>query len=127
MDCSPRLLTLSAIAACAGLLAVASCTRTTDRIVEPVGGGDASTTSPEVGDSGVGPIGPIALPPPDEASEDFRLVRAPEFGLGRERVEVVHVGLAQPLVPGSGGTSGASGTGGVAGSDRRPVSCGGAQ
>ena len=127
MEASPRLLTLSAIATCAGLMVVASCTRTTDRVVEPVGGGDASTTSPELADSGVGPIGPLALPPPDEASEDFRLVRAPEFGLGRDRMRTdVHLGGPEPLAPGIGGSGGNNGIGGAGGNDRRPVSCGGA-
>src|SRR4051812_24261810 len=57
-----RLLTVSALGVLSGVLAVTACTHTSDRVVEPVGGGDASTPSPELADSGVSPIGPIAEP-----------------------------------------------------------------
>lgn len=111
-----------------GVLSVAACTHTTERVVEPVGGADASTTSPEVGDASVAPIGPIApIAPPVEPDEDFRLVRAPEFGSARERIT-----RELQLVSGSqrqGGLGGANagGNAGFAGSDLRPaaVACGG--
>src|SRR3954466_10790125 len=48
-----RVLTSSALIALAGVLSIAACTHTTERVVEPVGGADASTTSPEVGDASV--------------------------------------------------------------------------
>ena len=86
----PRTLTVTVICACAGLLAVASCTRTTDRVLEPVGGGDASTAAPAVGDASLAPIGPIARPPVhdrEEPSDDFRLARSPQLGLGRSTVQ----------------------------------------
>ena len=131
MEATPRVLTLSAIAVCAGVMALASCTRTTDRVVEPVGGGDASTsspTSPALGDASVGPIGPLALPPPNEqgeTGEDFRLVRAPEFGSTRDTApQVVHVTTANEQSPGLGGNGGNAGNG-IGGNDRRPVSSGG--
>src|SRR4051812_16859843 len=57
-----RVLTSSALVALAGVLSIAACTHTTERVVEPVGGADASTTSPEVGDASVSPLGPIAHP-----------------------------------------------------------------
>lgn len=129
MEGSPRVLTLSAVAVCAAVMAIASCTRTTDRVVEPVGGGDASTTSPALGDAAVGPIGPLALPPPadqGETGEDFRLVRAPEFGApihDAPRV-VVHITATAEQSPGLGGSAGTAGNG-IGGNDRRPVSSGG--
>ena len=116
-----RLLAGSALVALTGVLSVAACTHPSDqRVVEPVGGQDAATTTPEVTDSGVSPIGPIAHP--IEPDEDFRLVRAPEFGVARE-AQLVHL----TLEPQSGiGGTGAGGTGGFAGSDLRPVvACGG--
>ena len=82
-----RLVTRSAVAVCVALTVVAACTHTSDRVIEPVGGGDASTTSPEVSDSGVSPIGPIAHP--IEPAEDFRLVRSPEFGAPGESAQAV--------------------------------------
>ncbi len=64
-----KVLTASALDVCTGVFSIVACTHTTDRVVEPVGGGDASTTTPEeVGDAGI-PIGPIAHPP--EQVEDF--------------------------------------------------------
>jgi len=114
-----KLLTASALVVLAGVLSVAACTHTTERVVEPVGGGDASTTSPELGDAGVSPLGPIARP--IESDEDFRLVRAPEFGLARETQRVT---LDAEPQGGIGG--GAGGGAGFGGSDVRPVvACGG--
>ena len=112
-----RLLTLSTLGVVGGVLSIASCTHTSERVVEPVGGGDASTTSPELGDGGVNPIGPIALPL--EPREDFRLVRAPEFGVALHPVT-----LDQARTPGAGGSN-AAGSGGVGGSDQRPANSGG--
>ncbi|HKO49550.1 MAG TPA: hypothetical protein VJV79_17595 [Polyangiaceae bacterium] len=114
-----RLVTASALVVLAGVISVAACTRTTERVVEPVGGGDASTTNPEVADAGVSPIGPIARPVDSE--EDFRLVRAPEFGLARDTQPSVVVDRQG----GVGGVNGGGG-GGMGGNDQRPVfACGG--
>ncbi len=114
-----RLLTASALAVLAGVLSVTACTHTTDRVVEPVGGQDASTTSPEVADAGVNPIGPIANP--IEPVEDFRLVRAPEFGMPRgATLENLSVQRMSGFVGFNGG-----GSAGVGGTDLRPVACGG--
>jgi hypothetical protein len=116
-----RLLTTLALLASAGVVSATACTRTTDRVVEPVSGPDAATpTSPEVRDGGVSPIGPIAHPV--EPAEDFRLVRAPEFGLVRERGQLAS--HQSELQAGLGGihAGGASGSGG---SDLRPVASGG--
>lgn len=114
----PRVLTAAAMCACGGLLVIASCTKTTDRVVEPVGGGDASTTVPEVADASVSPLGPLARPPTKEEnppSEDFRLARSPELGV----VAPAHAQLAQALTIKSdnalGGAGGTSGNGGAAG------------
>jgi len=115
-----RLLTALALLASAGVVSVTACTRTTDRVVEPVGGGDAAAPkSPEVSDAGVSPIGPIAHP--IEPAEDFRLVRAPELGIARA---VQLVSLRAELQSGLGGIH-AGGSAGVGGSDLRPVACGG--
>ena len=116
-----RLLTTFALVASAGVLSVVACTRTTDRVVEPPGGADASTT-PAVGDSGTSPLGPIADPVQLEPREDFRLVRAPEFGIART-VQLVNLST-DSRADGLGG-SGAGGAGGYGGSDRRPVAAGG--
>jgi hypothetical protein len=117
-----RILTTSALVVFAGVLSIVACTHTTDRVVEPVGGADASTTSPEVGDSGGNPIGPIANPIDKEPREDFRLVRAPEFGMARN-LELVS---ASPADRQGGGLAGMGGAAGFGGSDARPVSsCGG--
>ena len=116
-----RVLTMSAISLCASVLTVAACTRTTDRVVEPVGAGDASTPTPEVGDASLGPIGPIAHP---IESEDYRLVRAPEFGIARE---VAAYPADEEQTPGLGGTGGNSGAGAMGGSDHRPVASGGSR
>src|SRR6478752_8794141 len=80
-----RLLTASALALTTGVFSIVACTHTTDRVVEPPGGADASTTTPEGADAAK-PIGPIAPlePMEHEPREDFRLVRAPEFGVARE-------------------------------------------
>jgi hypothetical protein len=120
-----RLLTSSALVALAGVLSVVACTHTNERVVEPVGGADASTNSPEVGDASVSPLGPIAHP--IEADEDFRLVRAPEFGVAREGVaQNIPLATVSERQGGLGGVN-AGGGGGFAGSDLRPVSaCGGA-
>ena len=116
-----RVLTMSAISLCAGVLTVAACTRTTDRVIEPIGGGDASTTTPELDDAGPGPIGPIAHP--IEPAEDYRLVRAPEFGLAIARqAHFTPADQGDRQAPGLGGSDGSAG---MAGSDRRPVSSGG--
>jgi len=114
-----RLLTASALVVLAGVLSVTACTHTSDRVVEPVGGGDASTSSPELMDAGAKPIGPIAHPV--ESEDDYRLVRAPEFGLARE-TQLVSLSAAVPL--GVGGIN-AGGSAGFSGIDARPVACGG--
>jgi len=113
-----RLLTVSALGALSGVLAVTACTHTSDRVVEPVGGGDASTSTPALGDAEVSPLGPIAQPEP---KEDFRLVRAPELGVARERTVSSLKGERADGLAGSGGSAG------TGGSDLRPVvACGGA-
>ncbi|MEO7037875.1 MAG: hypothetical protein ABI548_28165 [Polyangiaceae bacterium] len=120
-----RVLTASAMAVCVGLLAVVSCTRTTDRVLEPVGG-DASTTAPELGDASLAPIGPLARPlvPNDAPAQDPR-ARSPEFGFGtNDRAHLVDsltVNTGNAL-PGQGG----GGSGGSGGSGGRPVATGGA-
>ena len=114
-----RLLTASAFAVIAGVSSVTACTHVADRVVEPIGGADASTTTPEVGDGGISPIGPIAHPV--EPNEDFRLVRAPEFGIARE---TRLVRLSAERRAGSGGVSAGGGTG-FSGSNARPVASGG--
>ncbi|MEI9938924.1 MAG: hypothetical protein WDO69_17035 [Pseudomonadota bacterium] len=112
-----RLLTASALAVLVGVFAVTACTHTGDRVVEPVGGGDASTTPTEVKDSGVSPLGPIAHP--IEPEEDFRLVRAPEFG-APSRLQRVSFSADRETAG-----SNAGGGAGVGGSDLRPVASGG--
>ena len=117
-----RLLTVSALGVLSGVLAVTACTHTNERVVEPVGGGDASTSTPEVGDAEVNPLGPIANPIEVEPKEDFRLVRAPEFGAARE---LTLVSLSAARADGLGGSNG-GGNAGSGGSDLRPVvACGG--
>ena len=114
-----RLLTGTALALSAGVFSIVACTHTSDRVVEPPGGADASTTTPEVADSGAKPIGPIAPIEPIEAEpkEDFRLVRAPEFGQSRD-----HLSFMKLRADGYGsGLGGASGSAGFGGSDLRPV------
>lgn len=125
-----RLLVRAAISLGVSVTAVAACTHTTDRIVEPSGSGDAST-SPELADAGGTPIGPIAHPP--EPAEDFRLVRGNEFGaplLARasdENRDLISLGNKPRRGSGLGGFGGDSGSGGMAGGDTRPVvACGGA-
>jgi len=115
-----RLLTATALALSAGLFSIVACTHTADRVVEPPGGADASPTTPEVADSGAKPIGPIAPLEPIEAEpkEDFRLVRAPEFGINRAAV-VSFVALRADEH--SSGLGGAGGNAGFGGSDLRPV------
>ncbi|HET7542910.1 MAG TPA: hypothetical protein VFK05_23720 [Polyangiaceae bacterium] len=124
-----KLLLASALAAATGVFSVAACTHTSDRVVEPPGGPDASTNSPAVEDSGAAPIGPIAHPPgveDGEPADDFRLVRAPEFGAPIRMRPVEFLKLrGEPLGGGLGGF-GSGGSAGFAGSDLRPVvSCGG--
>ena len=114
-----RLITASALVGLAGVLSGVACTHTTDRVVEPVGAADASTTGPEIGDASVAPLGPIALPV--EPEEDFRLVRAPELGIARE---AQLVGFSAERQGGLGG-SGVGGSGAVGGSDLRPVAASG--
>ncbi len=115
-----RLLAASAGVVLAGVFLATACTHSNDRaVVEPVGGGDASTTTPDLGDAGVSPIGPIAHP--IEPEEDFRLVRAPEFGIARETQPV---SLSAERAGGLGGLN-AGGNAGFAGSDLRPVASGG--
>jgi hypothetical protein len=119
-----RALTVSAMSLCAALFAVASCTRVTDRVIEPVGAGDASTTTPEIADASLSPIGPVARSPEHEPPPDFSLVRSPELGIREHsRVEIRFADRADNGLPGSGG-AGAGGTAGAS-SDRRPVSSGG--
>lgn len=117
-----RVLSRLAVTSSVGAFAIAACTHTTDRVVEPIGGGDASTTSPEVSDGSTTPIGPIA---PIEPADDFRLVRSPEFGAGlgpsREDYSPLRLQVGGGGV-GSGGTAGM----GLGGNDHRPVSSGGA-
>jgi hypothetical protein len=118
-----RLLTVSALGVLSGVLAVTACTHSNERVVEPVGGGDASTTTPEVGDAEVNPLGPIAHPIELQPKEDFRLVRAPEFGAPRELLTLVS--LSAERQDGLGGKNG-GGNAGSGGSDLRPVvACGG--
>ena len=143
-----RILTVSVMSVCAGLFAIASCTRVTDRVLEPVGGGDASTNAPAVGDASVTPIGPIAHPATptsplrqkeqedqDQPSQDFRLARSPELGvgLGLRTASDVHFADRRIIktdngLPGPGGAAGAAGSAGNAGAPGpgRPVATGGA-
>ena len=119
-----RVLTMSAFSLCASVLTAAACTHTTDRVVEPVGAGDASTITPELDDASPGPIGPIAHP--IEPAEDYRLVRAPEFGIAIAReAHFTRADRGDERAPGLGGSDGNGGSAGMAGSDRRPVSSGG--
>ena len=116
-----KLLIASALATGTGVISVAACTHTNDRVVEPAGGPDASTNSPAVADSGTAPIGPIADPPEvKEPDEDFRLVRAPQLGI--PSVTLVSLPGEREGGFGSGGTGGG---GGIGGSDLRPVGSGG--
>ena len=140
------MLTVSVMSVCAGLFAIASCARTTDRVLEPVGGGDASTTAPEVGDASLAPIGPVAHPSSpaasplrqqekeqEEPSEDFRLARSPELGMALSAHTEVHFAPKSAIKTDNGlpaaGSSGTSGTAGsTAGGPGRghPVATGGA-
>ena len=118
-----KLLIATAVTVATTVLPVAACQHTAERVVEPPGGPDASPQSPEVGDSGATPIGPIARPPAvdDTEPENFRLVHAPEFGaLGDLK-------LAQLNGERQGGFSGGDngGYGGFSGADSRPVGCSG--
>jgi hypothetical protein len=113
------MLTLTAVGLAASVLSIAACTHTTDRVVEPVGAGDASAPAPELEDAGLNPMTPVARPP--ESVEDYRMVRAPEFGLaiGREASF-----SDRPAGPALNGGAGGTDSGGIAGSDRRPVRTG---
>ena len=82
-----RALTVSALSMCVAVLGIASCTRTTDRVIEPAGAGDASTTTPELADASIRPIGPLARSPEREPPPDFSLVRSPELGLAEAKVQ----------------------------------------
>lgn len=117
-----RALTVSAMSLCVGVFAIASCTRTTDRVIEPVGGGDASTTVPETGDAAPSLIGPVARTPEHDTPPDFTLVRSPELGSVEQshRSDYLDNGL-----PGQGGNGGAGGSAGGGGSGSRPVSSAG--
>jgi hypothetical protein len=107
---------------CAALFAVASCTRVTDRVIEPVGAGDASTTVPETADASLSPIGPVARTPQREPAPDFSLVRSPELGIrDQASPQIRFADRADNGLPG-GGNTGAGGSAGYGGSDRRPVS-----
>ena len=118
-----RMLTMTALGLAASSLSVAACTHTTDRVVEPVGSADASAPTPELDDGGLNPLTPIAHPP--ETVEDYRLVRAPEFGstIAREASFKPKERPASTAL--SGGGAGGTDKGGVADSDRRPVAFGG--
>jgi hypothetical protein len=132
-----RLLAASAICVSASLLSAAACTRTTDRVIEPVGAGDASAPSPEVGDASLNPLTPIAHPP--EPAEDFRLVRGNEFGgisdapwegapsrVANRAPQAPRVSVdEQQIPPGLGGSNGSGGAAGGGGADQRPVGAGG--
>jgi hypothetical protein len=121
-----RALTVSAMSVCAAVFAVASCTRVTDRVIEPVGAGDASTTDPEMTDAGLGPIEPVARSPEHEPPPDFSLVRSPEVGIrDQSRAQIRFADRADNGLPRQGGHAGSDGTAGNGGSDRRPVSTGG--
>jgi len=115
-----RLLTVAALGVLSSVLALTACTHTSERVVEPVGGGDASSPSPEVADADVSPIGPIAQPVELEPKEDFRLVRAPEFQVARD---VNSMRLSAERQGGLGGSDGVGGAG-FGGSDLRPVHVG---
>jgi hypothetical protein len=119
-----RMLTTTAIALAASVLSIAACTHTADRVVEPVGPGDASAPTPELSDAALNPLTPIALPPESQPTEDYRMVRAPELGSAREVSEVSFKPSESQVGPGPGGAGGSNG-GGMAGSDRRPVAAGG--
>jgi len=112
-----RLLTASALALTTGVFSIVACTHTSDRVVEPPGGADASTTTPEGADAAkpIGPIAPIE-PIEHEPKEDFRLVRAPEFGVARE-VSLISVSGKREQI----GLGGAGNAAGFGGSDLRPV------
>ncbi len=118
---SSRVVTLSASCVVAGVLSVAACTHTTDRVIEPAAAANASAPRPELSDAGLHPLGPIAIPV--DANEDYRLVRSPEFGASVR--EVGYEAGALQGRPGSGGASGSGGSSGMAGNDRRPVAAGG--
>lgn len=102
------------------MLSVVACTHATDRVVEPPGGSDASPTSPDVTDAGAKPIGPIAPLEPlePEPNDDFRLVRAPEFGFGPATLRLTSTSAEQN----GGSLGGGGGNAGFGGSDLRPVS-----
>jgi hypothetical protein len=105
----------------AALFAVASCTRVTDRVVEPPGAGDASTTTPDLADASLAPIGPVARSHELEPPPDFSLVRSPELGIGdQSRARIQFAERTDNGLP-NGGSAGDSATGGNGGNDRRPA------
>ena len=109
---------------CGAVFAVTACSHVADRVIEPVGGGDASTTGPEAADASLSPLGPIARTPEREPAPDFSLVRSPELGIQeRARPQSQVADRADNGLP-QGGSVGTGG-GGFGGSDRRPVSTGG--
>lgn len=121
-----RALIVSAMSLCAAVFSVASCTHTTDRVIEPVGAGDASTTVPEATDASLSPIGPVARSPGREPPPDFSLVRSPELGLGLPVRQELGLALrTEQATPRASGGAEMGGAAGYGGSDRRPVSSGG--
>ena len=100
---------------CAAVFAVASCTRVTDRVIEPVGG-DASTTDPEMADAGLSPVGPVARSPEHDPPPDFSLVRSPEVGMGdQSRAQIRFADRADNGPPGPSGYAGNGRTAGNGG------------
>jgi hypothetical protein len=112
---------------CAAVFSVASCTHTTDRVIEPAGADDASSTVPEATDASLSPIGPVAhsRPATREPPPDFSLVRSPELGLALPARHELGLRAEEQAVPATGGSAGVGGAAGYSGSDRRPVSSGG--
>jgi len=117
-----RLLASGAVCVSTSVLSSSACTRTTDRVIEPVGAGDASAPTPVVEDASLNPLTPIALPP--EPREDFRLVRGNELGSVARELQGERRNVT-PQIPGFGGSNGSGGAAGGAGTDQRPVGAGG--
>lgn len=101
---------LGALAALMCLLGAASCAHpATDRVLEPSGAADASSSSPgsPLADAAAVPIGPIATAV--EPAPDFHAIRAPEFG---EPMPAAGGNFGSGGSPGMGGAPGMGGTGG---------------